>query len=202
MALLAGRAAGVATIVRVASAAPERVLAALDDGAAGILAPHIASVSAAKDLVAACRYSGKRGFSNSPRAGGYGARSVVQHIEAADAEVSVIAMIEDAEAIGQIDEIVSVEGLDAVFVGRGDLAVSMQDREPGAPKVRAATESVLRAARQAGKPVCLLASAPAEVREFGALGVTAFVISSDQGFMRIGAMAALSECKSAAMLRG
>jgi 2-keto-3-deoxy-L-rhamnonate aldolase RhmA len=61
---------------------------------------------------------------------------------------------------------------------------------------------VLRAARQAGKPVCLLASAPAEVREFGALGVTAFVISSDQGFMRIGAMAALSECKSAAMLRG
>ncbi|MGX8010079.1 aldolase/citrate lyase family protein [Mesorhizobium sp. ORM8.1] len=67
--LLAARAANTAAIVRVAEATPANLLAALDDGAAGVLVPHVSSVEKARDVVAACRYSGKRGFSNSPRAG-------------------------------------------------------------------------------------------------------------------------------------
>jgi 2-keto-3-deoxy-L-rhamnonate aldolase RhmA len=60
--------------------------------------------------VAACRYCGKRGFSNSPRAGGYGAKSVWQHVDDADREVTVIAMIEDPEAVDVIEEILAVDG--------------------------------------------------------------------------------------------
>lgn len=198
--LLAARASGVAAIVRVASSAPEHLLAALDDGASGVIAPHITSAAKAQDLVAACRYAGRRGFSNSPRAGGYGARNIWQHVDMADKEVTVIAMIEDPEAIDDIDAILAVNGLDGVFVGRGDLAVALQDREPDTPQVRAATDRVIKATRQIGKPVCLLASGPAEAREFVACGVTAFVISSDQGFMRSAAASALKDYKSAASI--
>lgn len=196
MALLAARASGVAAIVRVTSSAPEELLAALDDGAYGVLAPHITSASKALELVAACRYAGKRGFSNSPRAGGYGARSIWQHVDEADREVTVIAMIEDPEAIDDIEMILAVEGLDGAFVGRGDLSVALNDREPGAPRVRAATLRVINAARQAGKPICLLASNATEANEFHALGVSVFVISSDQGFMRSAASNALADFKS------
>lgn len=148
-------------------------------------------------LVAACRYSGRRGFSNSPRASGYGARGMWQHVDAADREVAVIAMIEDPEAIDCIDAIVAVEGLDGVFVGRGDLGVAFNDREVGAPRVRAATDKVIAAARRAGKAVCLLAANAAEAREFRSRGVNAFVISSDQGFMRSAATAALTDFRAA-----
>ena len=114
--------------------------------------------------------------------------------------ITVIAMIEDPEAIDDIDAILAVNGLDGVFVGRGDLAVALQDREPDTPQVRAATDRVIKATRQIGKPVCLLASGPAEAREFVACGVTAFVISSDQGFMRSAAASALKDYKSAASI--
>src|SRR5580704_18444034 len=86
MALLAARAANTAGIVRVAEPTPAKLLAVLDDGATGVLAPHVSSVAKAKDMVAACRYrGGKRGFSNSPRAGNYGGVSAWPHVDAQDA---------------------------------------------------------------------------------------------------------------------
>src|SRR5688572_14445356 len=64
-ALLAARAAGTAGIVRVAEPTAAKLLAVLDDGATGVLVPHVASVAKARDMVAACRYrGGRRGFSN------------------------------------------------------------------------------------------------------------------------------------------
>src|SRR5580704_11938958 len=98
--LLAARASNVAGIVRVAESSPAKLLAALDDGATGVLVPHVFSVGKAKEMVAACRYRrGKRGFSNSPRAGGYGQLGVWDHVDKADASVTVVAMIEDPEAL-------------------------------------------------------------------------------------------------------
>lgn len=79
MALLAARAAGVAAIVRTADRGAAQLLAALDDRAAGVLVPHIDSAEAARRLVSTCRYSGQRGYSNSPRAGGYGATAMWDH---------------------------------------------------------------------------------------------------------------------------
>jgi staphyloferrin B biosynthesis citrate synthase len=117
--LLAARASNVAGIVRVAESSPAKLLAVLDDGATGVLVPHVFSVGKAKDIVAACRYRrGKRGFSNSPRAGGYGQLGVWDHVDRADASVAVIAMIEDPEAIDVIDDIVAVERRRAPFCRR------------------------------------------------------------------------------------
>ncbi|HUE44737.1 MAG TPA: aldolase/citrate lyase family protein, partial [Aestuariivirgaceae bacterium] len=118
VAMLAARAADIAALVRVAGSSPEPILAALDCGAAGVVVPHVTSRAAAEAAVAASRYrGGRRGYSNSPRAGGYGRLAMWDHVQAADAATAVIAMIEDAEAIDRIEAIMAVEGLDGVFMG-------------------------------------------------------------------------------------
>lgn len=190
--LLAAKASGIAALVRVAETSASHILSPLDSGATGIIAPHIDSVEKAQALVAESRYSKGRGFSNSPRAGGYGRKAVWQHVDQADGEVIVIGMIEDPKAVSNIEEILGVEGLDAVFIGRGDMAVALNDRAPGAPIVQEATSKVISAANKAGKAVFLLAATPQEASEFHARGVAAFVISSDQGFLRAAAANALS----------
>jgi len=197
--LLAARAVGTAGIVRVAEPTPARLLAVLDDGAAGVLVPHVSSVEKAKAIVAACRYrGGARGFSNSPRAGGYGALGMWQHVEEQDKSVTVIAMIEDPEALDVIDEIVAVEGLDGFFVGRGDLSVAMGAESQGAPQIQAITEKIVRAAAAVGKPVCVMVGSIAETEPFRKIGVTSFIVSSDQGLMRQSAAKVLTDWREIA----
>jgi 2-keto-3-deoxy-L-rhamnonate aldolase RhmA len=185
MALLAARASGTAGIVRVAEPTQAKLLAVLDDGAMGVLVPHVANVAKAKDMVAACRYrGGRRGFSNSPRAGNYGGVGAWPHVDAQDAAIAVIAMIEDPEALDEIDRIVAVEGLDGVFIGRGDLTIALGAPAADSGPVRAATEKIAKAARAAGKPVCIMVGSVAETEAYRAMGASAFIVSSDQGFMR------------------
>lgn len=185
LALLAARAGGTAGIVRVAELNAAHILAALDSGAEGVLVPHVASVESARAAVAAARYrGGRRGFSNSPRAGGYGAASMADHIAHSDATVTLIAMIEDAEALDTIDEIVALEGIDGFFVGRGDLAVALGAANPNTPEISAAVQKICAAAQAVGKPVCVMIGSAADAKAFQAMGVTAFIVSSDQGLMR------------------
>lgn len=194
IALLAARAAGTAGLVRVADAGAPGLLSALDSGAAGVLVPHVASAARAREVVSHCRYrGGRRGFSNSPRAGRYGGVSMWQHVDAQDAAIAVIAMIEDAEALDEIDAIVQVEGLDAFFVGRGDLTVALGAPSMDAPAVRSAVERIVSSARAAAKAVCAMAGDTADAKWLKEMGVTAFIVSSDQGFMRKAAAQALRD---------
>lgn len=189
--LLAARAAGTAALVRVPSHAPELLLAALDDGAQGIVVPHVASADDARAIVAAARYrGGRRGFSNSPRAGGYGRAGVWEHVDASDSATAVIAMIEDPEALDRVDEIAAVDGIDAFFIGRGDLTVALQADSVDAPPVRAAVERIASAARAHRKPLCAHAGRldTAELHWLRRLGVSCFVIASDQGLLRHAAL--------------
>ena len=197
--LLAARAAGIAALVRVPDATPSHLLAALDDGADGVLVPHIASVAAARGIVSASRYrGGSRGFSNSPRAGGYGGTPIEEHVAAADARTTVIAMIEDPEAVEEVDALCSVAGLDGFFIGRGDLTVALQAPSVDAPAVREAVERIAEAARTHGKPLCAHVSRfdSVEAAWLKSLGVSAFVIASDQGLMRRAAAESLAAFRS------
>jgi 2-keto-3-deoxy-L-rhamnonate aldolase RhmA len=192
--LLACRAAGTAGIVRVAESSPARILAALDDGAAGVMTPHLTSVAAARQIAQACRYrNGKRGFSNSPRAGGYGSVPLAQHVTVQDNAVTVIGMIEDPEAVDAIADIAAVEGIDGFFVGRGDLAVALGETAIDAPAIEKATRKIIAAARAVGKPVCIMVATADEADAFLKMGASAFLVSSDQGFLRQAALKALAE---------
>lgn len=192
--MVATRAANTAGIVRVPSAAPAGILSALDCGALGVLVPHVTSPEMAAKVVAACRYrGGKRGFSNSPRAGGYGRLGIWDHVDANDAATTVIAMIEDPEAVDDIEAIVETDGLDAVFIGRGDLTVAYGVASPGADEIVGATEKIVAAARTADKAVLAMTAGGDDAAWLKGLGVNGMIVASDQAFLRQAASRTLQE---------
>ena len=199
LALLAAKASGTAGIVRVPDAGAAGILSALDCGATGVLVPHVATVEVARSVAAASRFrNGKRGYSGSTRAGRYGAATVWNTVDAADAQTTVIAMIEDPDAVENIDAIIRVDGLDGVFIGRGDLTVAFGAPSNTAPIIQDSVERITTAARAAGKPVCVMVNSADEATSFQQLGASAFIVSSDQGFMRRAAAQSLKDFAAAA----
>ena len=201
--VLAARASNLASIVRVSSGDPTRILSCLDCGATGALVPHVASVEKARAVAAAARYrGGRRGYSGSPRAGGYGATPMWQLVEEQDASVCVIAMIEDPEALDHIDEIAAVDGIHGLFVGRGDLTVSLGVKSSADPKVTNAVKRIIAAAKKVNKPVCVMVGGATEAKDFADLGASTFIISSDQGQMRRAAAQSFAEFNKLVQMPG
>lgn len=191
--ILAARASNVAGVVRVAEGSAAAILSVLDAGAAGILVPHVDSRAKAEAVVAASRYGGgRRGFANTTRAGGFGSVGFREHMERQDREVAVIAMIEDLDAVGRIDEILAVEGLDAVFIGRGDLTAALGEDSMTSAATRRVTEEIMAGVRRAGTPAILLCAGRTDVEDMAGLGATAFMAGSDHGFMAKAAREALT----------
>src|SRR5690349_11656724 len=195
--LLAARASNVAGIVRVSSDDPAKILSALDCGASGVLVPHVATVEKARAVAVAARYrGGKRGYSGSARAGGYGGTPVWTLVDEQDASVCAIAMIEDPEALDDIDAIAAVDGIHGLFIGRGDLTVALGAKSSADTPVKDAVARIIAAAKKVTKPVCVMVASAAEAKEFAALGASAFIISSDQGQMRRAAAQTLADFKT------
>ncbi|MFN3370809.1 MAG: HpcH/HpaI aldolase family protein [Sphingomonadaceae bacterium] len=187
--LLAGRGRPAALLVRPPSAEPHHVLNALDCGAAGIVAPHIHDAAGAERLVAACRYGpGGRGYAGSTRAAGYGTVPMATHRASGEA-LAVIAQIEDAQALDHLDAIARTPGLDALFVGRADLTLSLDAASPDAPEVEAAVDRIVAAGRAAGIATGMFLPRTADVPRWRAAGATLFLLESDHQFLRAGAAA-------------
>jgi staphyloferrin B biosynthesis citrate synthase len=183
LALLAARASGIDALVRVENVAA--ILTALDSGATGVLVPHVSSPQIAQDVVNACRYRpGRRGFSNSTRAGRYGHLGLTAHIAASDPPTTVIAMLEDPQALDCIEDIVTVEGIDAFFLGRGDLTVALGEISVEAADVHSAIARLVSAVIQVNKPLCAFVNNSIEIAALRELGVSSFIVSSEQGLLR------------------
>jgi 2-keto-3-deoxy-L-rhamnonate aldolase RhmA len=199
--ILAGRAAGTAVLVRVPGGAARDILPPLDCGAQGVLVPHVSSSAIATGIAAEARYAGgHRGFTNSSRAGRYGAAGFQEHVATCDAQTAVIAMIEDLAALDVLQDIGNVAGLDAFFIGRGDLSIALGVDSPSAPEVVRATEQIAAAGRKAGKALCAHVDRidSPDVAWLRSLGVTAFIVSSDQGLQRRAALQTLADFKALA----
>ena len=109
--------------VRVPWNDPQILKRVLDVGAYGVVVPNVKSPEEAQLAVQACRYppEGFRGV-GSIRGRLYGGSDYYQQ---ANEEIAVVLMIEDTEAVKQIDEICVVPGIDVLFVGPNDLAASL-----------------------------------------------------------------------------
>lgn len=192
--LLAARAVGTAGIVRIARHDAASVLSALDDGAIGILAPHVDSAKKARDLVSWSHYKGGARGAGVGRGGDYGARGA-DHQAFADRTTTVIAMIEDRQAIEAVDDIVSTPGIDAIFLGRGDLGLSLSNAEGPAPTLKEAVEIVTGACRRHGRAISAVVQSleSDEAKWLTDLGVTAMMVASDQGLLRQAAAAAMGQ---------
>lgn len=171
--LIAARAGGARTLVRLGGDDPVHMMAALDSGADGIIVPRVRSAAEVVRAVDQCRYppQGSRGFG--PRhAGGYH-RHEDRYLEEANRSVTLLVQIETAEAYADLDKILDVEGLDGVLVGRNDLALSMGlSRDHEDPQLLEVVEDVLSRARDRQMVRAIAAgidpSAPATLRELGA----------------------------------
>lgn len=183
--LLAAQAVGTSALVRVADAGAAAVQQVLDMGAGGIMAPHITSAATALAAARACRYDrGTRGFSNSPRAGSYGDDSLAQHLTQSDARVVCLCQIEDADALDHLDAIAQLDAVDCLFIGRADLAVSLGQRDVNHPQVADAVARICAAGQAHGMPVGMFLPDAAQVDHFRAVGVSVFVLGSDQSLLR------------------
>ena len=187
IALLACRAARTGGLVRVPDKRPATLQQALDLGADGLVLPHIINAEQARSVLQALHYrDGSRGFSNSPRAGGYGRASLAEHLSAEDGRHAVIAQIEDREALEHLDELARLERIDCLLVGRADLSVSLGAERLDDPRVEDAVSRVLDAAQAVGKPTGMFVSSNEDLQRFASRGVSFFILGSDQALLRAG----------------
>src|SRR5439155_5490857 len=118
-----------------------------------------------------------------------------RHIADADDQMVFVAQIEDPVALDEIDAIAAVEGVDSLFIGRGDLTAAFGDESKDPPDVLRAVERISEAARKANKPISVYVGNASEAAWLNSLGANVFVLSSDQGFLRQAATAGLRDVR-------
>jgi 2-dehydro-3-deoxyglucarate aldolase len=149
--LIAIEGAGSVPLVRLAWNDPIQCKAVLDSGAAGVIVPMVNTRAEAELAVKAAKYPplGFRGVGLA-RAQGYG-EHFDEYVKRANEDGLLVVQIEHIEAVRNIEEILSVPGIDATFIGPYDLSMSMGI--PGQlthPDLIAARERVLKATLDRG----------------------------------------------------
>lgn len=142
---------GAVPLVRLTWNDPIQAKVVLDAGSAGLLVPMVNSRQDAEFAVEYAKYPpiGSRG-TGLARAHGYGV-SFKEYVRDANRDSLLIVQIEHVDAVQNIDEILSVEGIDGVFIGPYDLSMSMGiPGELDHPDVEAAKERVLKATQDKG----------------------------------------------------
>ncbi len=110
-------------LVRVQYNAADAIGKVLDAGARGVVVPMVNSVSEAQAAVAACRYAPEGSRSYGPTRVSIGVPNFTP--AASNAAVACIPMIETAQAVEAIDDILLTPGIDAVYVGPADLSLTL-----------------------------------------------------------------------------
>lgn len=182
--ILGAYASGIYPVVRVPNLQMGSILKPLDMGAKGIHAPLINTKELAKDVVDSSKYPpmGKRGGSLSTRAGKYGlgvVDNVKNFLNKANEDTLIIVAVETKESVDNLDDILSVPGIDAVFIGPFDLSVSFG--YPGDvkhPIISNAITKIINKTLKAGIQVGIMPSSPEQGKEFVKMGVTYLPINS------------------------
>lgn len=184
--LLAGRAAGIPSFVRVASGSVQEIKPVLDAGADGVIVPQITAADDVRAVVQACRYRplGSRGFG--PRVPSrYGRQGGMDYLEAANESVFVAVQIENLEAFAELDRILEIEGLDSVVIGPADLSLAMGlEPDLNNPILLDRIADIARRARAAGLFVGAgMGADTAYAIRLAGLGVQWLQIGGDFSFM-------------------
>jgi 4-hydroxy-2-oxoheptanedioate aldolase len=156
----------------------------LDAGAQTIMLPFVQSAEEARRAVSYAKYppGGVRGVAAIHRGSRFG--RVPDYLKRANDEIAVIVQLETPEAIGRLDEIAAIDGVDALFVGPGDLSAAMGHiGNIGHPEVQALLAKAAAAARAAGKPVGIVGPNPDMVRRFVDYGYDFAAVASDIAMM-------------------
>ena len=187
-------------IYRVCANRAELIKAALDHGVAGVMVPMISSRGEAESAVAAAKYAplGKRGV-GAWRASNYYVDETA-YMATANTLTSIILQIETKEAMQALDEIAAVPGVDALYVGPADLAMSM-GLEHGAdgalhPTFLDACARVADAARKNGIAAGIDVASLEYVRAYRDMGFSILTYGSDFNFILSGGREAQRNLKA------
>lgn len=184
--LQAAAAYPVQVLVRPPSHDPALIKQYLDAGAQTLLLPLVDDAAQAAALVRAMRYPprGIRGVAASlARAARW--NSIPDYVRQADAEVCLVVQVETRLGLENLDAILAVDGVDAVFIGPADLAASLGHLgEAGHPEVRAAIEDALRRIAAAGKAAGVFVTDAALAARYRALGASFVAVGGDTTLLR------------------
>ncbi len=181
---------GVTPMVRVPWNEPGIIGKVLDGGAKGVICPMVNTEAEARALVSYCRYPNKGTRSFGPiRSGIYGAAA---DTNAANDDVLVIPMIETKTAVENLEAIVNVPGVDAIYIGPSDLSLSLgmaplQDRQE--PEFLAVLDKIRNTAQAAGVKVGIHTMTGAYTKQMFERGFNLATIMNDSGLMLTAAKA-------------
>jgi 4-hydroxy-2-oxoheptanedioate aldolase len=191
---------GVLPMVRVPWNEPGIIGKVLDAGAYGVICPMVNTKAEAEAFVSSCRYppAGKR--SNGPiRAGIYGVSTAYQ--KTANEEILCIPMIETQEALDNLEAILDVPGIDAIYVGPSDLGFSLGmipilDREE--PKILEIYERLIRETGKRGIAAGVHNGTAKYAARMIGMGFRLVTVSNDSGLMLMAAKNAVQTIRSEA----
>jgi 4-hydroxy-2-oxoheptanedioate aldolase len=167
-------------LVRVPWLDPAIVMKVLDAGAYGVICPMINSAAEAREFVAACRYPPAGVRSCGPiRASIYAGSDYIPN---ANRTIITMAMIETRSGLDNLDEILSVEGLDAIYVGPADLSLALgcePQLDPTEAVVVEAIEYIAGRARKKKVACGIHTASPAYAQKMIQQGFQFVTVSSD-----------------------
>lgn len=162
----------------------------LDVGAQTLLIPYVQDADEARDAVRFTRFppEGVRGSAGSARSSRFG--RIPGYFAKAHTEICVLVQVETIEAVGHIESIAAVEGVDGIFIGPGDLSASMgyagQLKHPEVLKV---IDDAIRRIRKAGKAPGILTPDEALAHHYLDIGALFVAVGADTGILARGAEA-------------
>jgi len=190
-------------VVRVPWLDPAALMKTLDAGAYGVICPMINTADEAARLVAYTHYAPRGARSFGPvRALLYAGADYPQH---ANDTVVTFAMIETAQALENLDAIMSVEGLDAVYIGPSDLSLALGCRpvfDDVDPPVAQAIDHILERAKAHGLVAGIHNGTPEGALARIAKGFQFVTVSSDARLMAAGSQQVLARMRAAQLAAG
>ena len=179
-AIVMAQAMGMGALVRVPDRSDSHLQRLLDSGADGILVPRVTDAETCRSAVSAMRFSptGQRGMGGTSRAGRWGLLGAADYVATGGEGVVRGVQVEDRAGLAAVEEILAVEGLTALFIGTGDLALS--SGEPAShPDNDRLINATLEACHAAGVPCgTAVGDAPA-ARAAAARGFRFVMVSND-----------------------
>lgn len=183
--LMALKESNTTPFVRIHSIDPVMIKRVLDFGFYNILVPFVETKEDAIKAVSATRYppAGIRGVSLAHRANAYG--QMKEYFNTANDNITVVVQIENQRGLDNLEKILDVDGIDAVFVGPSDLAASLGHLgNIGHPEVQTKIKQVFDTAKRFNKPSGILTGNEDDALRYISWGATMVAVGADIGLFR------------------
>lgn len=198
---VAAQAAGLLGLVRVPGHEPTIASRLLDNGAGGIIVPHVDRPEEIRPVVERCKFApvGRRSMGGALPQLDYRSMPAEEHMRRTNENTLLVAMIESPEAVENAAAIAAMDGVDMLLVGSNDLAMEMgMPGDLANPRMEQAYRQVIGAAGRSGKLAGLGGIyAPELLERYLPLGFRLVLAGSDMSFVLSGGRERVAQARRA-----